>query len=68
MTAEHKQYEATYEFKSYLEARGAWEAFKATYVGPCDQWYTMERELYGVMCATLKICRALPIHVLAFGW
>lgn len=72
------------EFKSYLEAKTAWEKAHAAYVGlagKCGktQWEAkmdgtkdrLARELTEAAAEArkrLEVCRALPVHKEAYGW
>lgn len=67
-------YWASPEFKTYLDAKQAWkeahDTYERTVINGDDK---AQLRSYVVLCAdearrTLAICRALPIHVEAFGW
>jgi len=69
MTAEHKQYEATPEFQSYLAAKMRWEFAHDQYLASNSQANYLDlRRTEQEMNGKLATARALPVHVLAFGW
>lgn len=66
---EHAAYQATAQFKAYLEAKAIWEeahGIYSTYSSDANRERLLDSQRF--MDAHLELARQTPEHKAAFGW